>query len=126
MEVHVYTKQTCLQRVKDKNYDIALVGVQLSEIPNLSPMFQSGGSLNLNNFKNDNMELLIGQVSSAKTEEELKSLYSQMQRIAVERLPVLGLLFRTGTVLSTRSLAGLSGMCVSDMLNGVEFMQRTQ
>lgn len=126
VEVHVYTKQTCLQRVKDKNYDIALVGVQLSEIPNLSPMFQSGGSLNLNNFKNDNMELLIGQVSSAKTEEELKSLYSQMQMIAVERLPVLGLLFRTGTVLSTRSLAGLSGMCVSDMLNGVEFMQRTQ
>ena len=125
VEVHVYSKQTCLQRVKDKNYDIALVGVQLSEIPNLAPLFQKGGSLNLNNFKNDSMEQLLALVSSAQTEEELKSLYSQMQMIIVERLPVLGLLFRTGTVLSTRSLAGLSGLHVSNMLNGVEFMQRT-
>ena len=107
------------------NYDIALVGVQLSEIPNLAPLFQKGGSLNLNNFKNDSMEQLLALVSSAQTEEELKSLYSQMQMIIVERLPVLGLLFRTGTVLSTRSLAGLSGLHVSNMLNGVEFMQRT-
>ena len=126
VDVYVYSKQTCLQRVKDKNYDIALVGVQLSEIPNLAPLFQGGGSLNLNNFKNDSMELLIGQVSSAQTDAELKSLYSQMQMLAVERLPVLGLLFRTGTGLSTRSLAGLSALHVSNMLNGVEFMRRTQ
>ena len=126
VEVNVYSKQTCLQRVKDKNYDIALVGVQLSEIPNLAPLFQKGGSLNLNNFKNDSMEQLLALVSSAQTEEELKSLYSQMQMIIVERLPVLGLLFRTGTVLSTRSLAGLSALHVSNMLNGVEFMRRTQ
>ena len=126
VEVKVYTKTTCLQRVKDREYDLALVGMQLSEIPNLAPMLQSGGSLNLNNFKNDEMELLLGQVSSAKTEEELRSLYSQMQMIVVERLPVLGLLFRTGTVLSTRSLAGLSGLRVGNMLNGVEFMAQSQ
>lgn len=124
VNVEVYSKTRCLQRVKDQKYDLALVGMQLSEIPNLSPLLQGGGSLNLNNFKNDNMELVISQVSAASTEEELKSLYSQIQMIVVERLPVLGLLFRTGTVLSTRSLAGLGGLRASNMLNGIEFMQR--
>ena len=124
VNVTVYSKTRCLQKVKDREYDLALVGMQLSEIPNLSPLLQGGGSLNLNNFKNDDMELVIGQVSAASTEAELKSLYSQIQMIVVDRLPVLGLLFRTGTVLSTRSLAGLGGLRVSNMLNGIEFMHR--
>ena len=42
--------------------------------------------------------------------------------LVVERLPLLGLVFRNGTVLSKRSLGGLSGLRVGDMLNGIEFM----
>ena len=70
------------------------------------------------------METVISQLGSVQTEEELKALYSQMQMITVERLPVLGMLWRTGTVLSTRSLAGLSGLRVGNMLNGIEFMTK--
>ena len=124
VEVEVRGKERALRMIKNKEYDLALVGVQLSEVPDLSDVFKSGGSLNLNGFKNDSMELLLGQVSGAATEEELKSLYSQMQMVAVDRLPVLGLLFRTGTVLSRRSLAGLSGLRVSNTLNGIEFMSK--
>lgn len=122
--VTVYSKNRCLQRIRDYEYDLALVGVQLSEIPNLAPLLQAGGKLNMNNFRNDNMELLLAQVGSAQTEENLRSIYSQIQMLTVERLPMLGLLFRTGTVLSKRSLGGLSALRVGDMLNGVEFMTK--
>ena len=121
-EVIVYSKSRCLQKVKDREFELALIGMQFSDVPNLAPLLQGGGDLNLNNFRNDNMELAIGQLSSAPTEQELKDLYSQIQMLVVERLPVLGLLWRTGTVLSTRSLAGLSGLRVSNMLNGIEYM----
>ena len=70
------------------------------------------------------MKALLEQLSTAQTEAELKSLYSQIQMNVVERLPVLGMLFRTGTVLSTRSLAGLSGIRVENTLNGIEFMSK--
>ena len=106
------------------DYDIALVGVNLSEVPDLSQMFRSGGSINLNNYGNEEMKALLEQLSTAQTEAELKSLYSQIQMNVVERLPVLGMLFRTGTVLSTRSLAGLSGIRVENTLNGIEFMSK--
>lgn len=124
VEVVVYSKSRCLQKVKDRAFDLALVGMQFSESPNLAPLLQGGGSLNLNNFKNEGMETAIGQLASAQTEEDLKSLYSQIQMIVVERLPVLGLLWRTGTVIASRSLAGLSGLRVGNMLNGIEFMTK--
>ena len=120
--VTVYSKTRCMQVIRDREFDLALIGIQLSEIPNLAPLLQSGGSININGFRNDNMELLIPQVSLAQTDDELKSIYSQMQMLVVERLPLLGLVFRTGSVLSRRSLAGLSGLRVGNMLNGIEFM----
>ncbi len=124
VEVSVYGKARCLQKVRERSFDLALIGMQFSEVPNLSPLLQGGGGLNLNNFKNENMEKAIDQLSSAQTEEDLKNLYSQMQMLVVERLPVLGLLWRTGTVISSRSLAGLSGLRVGNMLNGIEFMTK--
>ena len=63
-------------------------------------------------------------MGGAQSEEQLKTIYSQIQMIVVDRLPVLGLLWRTGTVLSNRSLAGLSGLRASNMLNGIEFMSK--
>lgn len=122
-EVEVRGKERVLNLVREKNYDLALVGVQLSEMPDLSDIYEGRGSLNLNNFKNDEMEQLLDQVGSAD-ETTLKSVYSRIQMLAVERLPVLGMLFRTGAVLSKRSLAGLSGIRAGNMLNGIEFMTK--
>jgi len=42
----------------------------------------------------------------------------------VNRLPILGLLFRTGTVLSSRSIGGMSGVRVYDTFNGFEFLKK--
>lgn len=122
-EVEVRGKERALNMIREKNYDLALVSVQLSEVPDLSDMLKSRGKLNLNSFRNDEMELLLEQVAGAD-ESTLKSTYSRMQMIVVERLPVLGMLFRTGAVLSSRSLAGLSGLRVSNTLNGIEFMTK--
>ena len=102
------------------------MGVNLSEVPDLSQLLGSRGSINLNNYGTDAMKGLLEQVETARTEEELKSIYSQIQMLVVERLPVMGLVFRTGTVLSRRSLAGLSGIRAGNTLNGIEFLESTQ
>ena len=124
VEVICTSREKCLSQVKNGNFDLALVAVNLSEIPNLSDMLYSKSKLNLNSFRNDRMNELIEQVPSAKTEAELKTLYSEIQMLCVERLPVLGMMFRTGAVISTRSLAGLSGIRAGDTLNGIEFMSK--
>ena len=117
-------RERTLRYIREHDYDIALVGVNLSEVPDLSQMFRSGGSINLNNYGNEEMQNLLTQLSTVATEAEMKSIYSQIQMNIVDRLPVLGMLFRTGTVLSTRSLAGLSGIRAENTLNGIEFMSK--
>ena len=124
VNIEVRGRERILRYIQERDYDIALVGVNLSEVPDLSQMFRSGGSINLNNYGNEEMQNLLSQVSTAATEAEMKSIYSQIQMNIVDRLPVLGMLFRTGTVLSTRSLAGLSGIRAENTLNGIEFMSK--
>jgi len=122
VNIEVRGKERVLRYINEDNYDIALVGVNLSEVPDLTEMFGSRGDINLNGYGNEEMRALLDLIPEAVAEDELKNIYSQIQMNIVERLPIMGLLFRTGTVLSRRSLAGLSGISSSNTLNGIEFM----
>ena len=103
-------------------YDLALIGVNLSEIPVLQPLLATGGSLNYSGYSSTEMDNLISATASAQTAEELSRLYSEIQRRVVDELPFLGLLFRAGTVLSTRSLGGLSGIRAMNAFRGLEYL----
>jgi len=48
---------------------------------------------------------------------------SGIQMRVVDDLPVLGLFFRTGTLISKVGLGGLSGIRETHMLRGLEFCQ---
>ena len=104
-------------------FDLALMGVNLSEVPNLRPLLSEEGSINLSGAYNAEMESLLDATFSAVTEEEMLQAYSALQLYIVENLPIMGLVFRTGSVLSTRPLAGLSGTRENDVYNGLEFVE---
>lgn len=104
-------------------FDLALMGVNLSEVPNLRPLLSEEGSVNLSGAYNAEMEALLDATFSAATEEEMLQAYSALQLYIVENLPIMGLVFRTGSVLSTRSLAGLRGTRENDVYNGLEFVE---
>ena len=68
------------------------------------------------------MNEYISQTLTVESEDELKQVYSSIQMELVDRLPILGLLFRTGTVLSTRAMGGMSGARSMDMFRGMEYL----
>lgn len=120
--ISVLSRSSMENRIKNRDYDLALVGVNLSEVPNLYELLSSKGSLNMNRYSSDEMDSLLSQAGSAATEAELLQIYSQIQMIVVDRLPIMGLLFRTGTVLSSRSIGGMYGLRAYDNFNGFEFL----
>ena len=121
-KVTVMSQARLQENIKSRNYDLALIGVNLSEVPNMSAIFGRGAKLNFNGFGNDSMELYLKQATAAGDESVLKTAYSEMQMYVVNRLPVMGLLFRTGTVLSNRSLGGMTALRGYDTFNGFEFL----
>ena len=110
--------------ISSGSYDLALVGVNLSEAPYLVPLLSEGGEINFSGAHTQEMDAMLERTLSAATEEEMLLAYSELQLHLVERLPILGLAFRTGCLLSTRQLAGLSGSREYDVYNGLEFVSK--
>lgn len=121
--VEALTGSEAYNRVKRGNYDLALVGVNLSEVPNLIPLFSENGAVNFAKSHTSEMDELLTRTMNTATEEALLQAYSDLQLHIVDRLPILGIGFRTGTVLSTRSMAGLASLREYNVLNGLEFVQ---
>ena len=120
--VYVRSQARVPQLITDRAFDLALVDVSLSEVPDLFPMFGRNEVINLNGFGNDDMQSYLETARETADEAALRDLYSKMQMYIVDRLPILGLVFRTGTVLSTRSLGGLKNLRNYDTYNGIEFL----
>lgn len=126
--IQVTTLSGTISQVTDAmergRYDLALMGVNLSEVPNLNPMFSEGGSVNLSGAHSAEMDALLEATFSAVTEEEMISAYSDLQMYIAENLPIMGLVFRTGSVLSTRNMDGLTPTREYDAYNGLEFVEK--
>ena len=123
-QVNVYSQARVRQLIKERMFDLALVGFNVGEMPNLMPIFGRNQILNLNGFGNDEMQTWLESAQATADESALKRLYSEMQLYIVKRLPILGLVFRTGTVLSSRSMGGMSALRCYDTFNGLEFLTR--
>ena len=123
VEVTVESRDSVRKDMRERQFDLALVGVNLSEIPDISAILRSGGSLNLNRYSNEEMDAMIERAQALTDETELKKAYSDIQLTVVDRLPIMGLLFRTGTVLATRPIGGLAGQRAYDNFNGFEFLE---
>ena len=123
VNVVVSSRSEVRRYIRNRNYDLALIGVNLSEVPGLSPLLGREGSLNLNGFGTADMEQMLAIAGSTPDENELIKVYSDIQMYVVNWLPIMGLLFRTGTVLSSRSLGGMKGIRCYDAFNGFEFLK---
>lgn len=121
--VSILEKSEVSKKLKNGNFDLALVAVNLSEVPNLVPLLAKDGAINYAGVNSDEVQNLLAATLTAATEADLKSAFSDLELYIVENLPVMGVCFRTGMVLSTRALAGFTGTRESDAYNGMEFLE---
>ncbi len=120
--VETMSSSNLKKRIKSGEYDIALIGLNFSEVPILVGLLGTDGSMNFNFYSDTVMDSLLKQTASAADEAGMKQVYSQIQMKVVESLPIMGLLFRSGTVLSSRSLGGLTGIRALNTFRGLEYL----
>lgn len=109
------------REINKRNFQLALVGLHLSELPNMIPLLSETGNCNLSNVYSKEWNQLLGATATAATEADLISAYSALQLKIVDELPFMGLCFRTGMVLSTRPLTGFTPSRETDAFSGMEF-----
>lgn len=119
--IHVNVKSvdfnTFQSLLASKSYDIALVGSRVPVIPDFSFLYGSwntrGGynsCYNISGFNNGTMDSLLGKAMTTRgTVEEgnkLKQIYGEIESLALDELPYLGLYFNNESMLYSKRLRG--------------------
>jgi len=120
--VEVLSQDNVNRRLYNGDYDLALVSLNLSEIPDLIPLLSANGRINYSDFTNNNLDQMLINCASTTDEQSMKLAYSNIQLYIVDNLPILGICFRNGMVLSNVSMAGMTTSRESDAYSGIEFL----
>ena len=115
-------RESMLKVLKNKQFDLALIGVNLGSVPNPALIVDSEGTLNYSGYLDMTMDTLCDGVLTAEDESALRNVFSSIQMKIVNELPILGIGYHTGAVISHKSLNGLSGIREYDVWNGLETM----
>ena len=89
--------------IKNKKYDIILAGNIVSNCPDLRSYF---GENNLSNFKEEELSMLLKDISNINDEKILKEKYSRIIEIYDEEMPFVSLDSNSLFVLSRTNLKG--------------------
>ena len=115
-------RENIVKAIRAGDFDMALIGVNLSTVPDPTAIVDSEGSLNIFKYVNMDMDMLCDGIFTAEDETSLKAVFSDIQMKIVNELPIMGIGFHTGAVISRQSLNGLSGIREYDVWNGLETM----
>lgn len=98
-----------MNEIEKGNFDISLLGLELSESPNLAFAFHSEkieDGTNFISYKNEDMDDLLVEAFSAKDREIKKEKYFEIQKILLEDLPYVGLFFTNNALVIDERIKG--------------------
>ena len=107
----------------DEGFEMALVGYNLSTIPDRNYLLDSRGSGNCSRYANEKLDDLLTQARICNSPTDLRLIMGDIQLMVVEELPVMGLFFRSGTLISKIGIGGLSGIREDYPYRGIEYVQ---
>lgn len=89
--------------IKNKKYDMMLLGNIVSNNPNLETYF---GENNLSNYHNAEITSIMNEIKNINDGDLLREKYLRIEKIYKEELPFIGLTFNNVFVLSNTNLKG--------------------
>ncbi len=111
------------QELSKNNYDIALLGWQLSTITDLSFAFHSSkiyGNDNIIKYSNEEMDRILEETFYKGTRESKVKSYENLQNIIIEDLPYLSLFFKNKALLVDNKISGDLNPMIDNPYNGIE------
>lgn len=112
-----------ISKIEKGDFDIALLGLELSESPDLAFAFHSANIENGTNFisySNKEMDKLLVEAFSAKNRKVKKEKYNEMQDLLLEDLPYVGLFFTNNALVMDEKIKGDINPLEYGLYNNIE------
>lgn len=114
------SKEDYEKRLEKGDFDLYLGGFKFNENYDLRPLLQTGGALNLIRYSNANMDELLDRMQQGIWGEEKRNTFKTLQKLYIEEIPYLCLLYKTYGFASSKDLAGVINPYFYDVYNGCE------
>ena len=106
------------------NFDMFLAGIDFGIIPNLQSFLMSSGTgqdgINYQNFKDERMDFLLGNMYKSISEEAFIKSAIDMQQYFAEQLPVVGIFFKDQILLTDYTVKGDKKPNIYNQFNNIE------
>lgn len=102
------------------NWDIALVGFNLSQSNELTPYLTSGGQNNYGLYPGGVFDALLYSARSAEDEESLRDAFYEIQAKFIDELPFLVLYFRLNSLVARSEISGITSVREPALLRNIK------
>lgn len=109
-----------MEKLKNGEYDIALVGLNMARDCDLSMYLEYGGECNYGSFYNRELAQLAQQMYNATDEDELKQKASAFEMKFAQELPFIVLYFRLNSIVYSDDIKEIGAVREPDLLRKIE------
>lgn len=111
-----------MQKITGGNFDIVLLGWEMSYIPDLSFAFHSSeinSGSNFLGYSNEKMDELLTLAQQTIRAEDKKRIYEDIQSLIIDELPYVSLFFTNSSVLVNNNIRGEINPTFTHTLNSI-------
>lgn len=109
-----------MDMLKNGEYDIALIGLNLGRDSNLTNVMASGGSANYGNYYDYELDTLARAMMSAGDEAAYRDAASAFQLAFAQKLPFIPLYFRLNSIVYSADIKGMTDVREPDIMRSVD------
>ena len=103
IKINIVKVSSTTSYIENKNYDIALLEINMGISPDLTTFF---GENNLANYENEEAIEIIEEINNISDENLLKEKYNKLLEIYKTDLPYISLYFNTSTLIYNSKMVG--------------------
>ncbi len=106
--------------IKNKTYDMALIGVTITSVPDISFAYSTAeiaGGRNLAGYSNAQVDAILQQMSIENDTQRKKNLFTSLRTILNDEVPYAGLFFYNNAVLYNKRIRGNVNPCILNKYN---------
>ena len=109
-----------MDMLKNGEYDIALIGMNLGRDSNLTEVMASNGKANYGNYYDYELDTLARSMMSAGDEAAYRDAASAFQLAFAEKLPFIPLYFRLNSIVYSADIKGMTDVREPDIMRSVD------
>ena len=117
--------ETMMERVRGRDFDMALVSYRINSIPDFSvlyaqPYFEQDASMNISGYQNNEVDRLIREMYLDHDELGRQNTFAELTSILRRDCPYVGLYFKASSLVLRNDIRGLQSPNVWEPFGGIE------